>query len=67
MYGANPKKWGSSLHFEELWTENEECGDIMKQACAGGENFNKNLASCIKNLAEWSKNKFHVKFTILKN
>lgn len=67
MYGAVSERWGSCFHFEDLWTEYEECDTIMNQIWAGGDTFNRSLALCRRQLTDWSKKKFWGKTTILKN
>ena len=46
------------FRFEELWTREEECGDIIKEMWRQGADICSNLTRTARSLKEWSHKKF---------
>ena len=46
------------FRFEELWTREEECGDVIDGAWIKGAEVRGNLARAAKDLEGWSQNRF---------
>ena len=46
------------FRFEEMWTREEECGDVIAGAWVKGNGVSGNLVSAAKELREWSRVRF---------